>query len=327
MPTAGQALVHLLMLSCLLGLAVRGPFNGKRHAYVLAADWLGPPPHLERDTALAELARRYLRGHAPADDRDLAKWSGLPLRDARAGLAAVAEGEAAAASDAGALRPCLLDQWDPVLVGWASREPRSFRPYAWVGGRAVATWSARGGEVSSSRSPACGAPIGRRSTRTRRMWRGSWRDTEFQGNTGACCSFPRSAIYYARATSSTLVCGAAPRDRPGACGRAVAGALQPRVPAGVRRVAARYLLTRRLERAAALLRTTDRSIPDDLLRRRAPQRRLVHDQLRARLRRSPAAYRAAFPPASRGADPGLHPARLRPPATPHVSRRQPPTPP
>src|SRR4029077_20228317 len=40
--------------------------------------------------ALAELARRYLAGHGPADDRDLARWAGLPLRDARAGLGAIA---------------------------------------------------------------------------------------------------------------------------------------------------------------------------------------------------------------------------------------------
>jgi methylphosphotriester-DNA--protein-cysteine methyltransferase len=41
-----------------------------------------------------------------------------------------------------------------------------------------------------------------------------------------------------------------------------------------------YLLNRRLERAAALLRMTDRSVADDLLHRRAPERRLVHDELR-----------------------------------------------
>ena len=157
-PTAGQALVHLLMLACLRGLAVRGPFKGGRHAYVLAADWLGPPPRPDRDAGLAELARRYLRGHAPAGDRDLAKWAGLPLRDARAALAAVA-GEPAGVPEAGTPRPCLLDQWDPVLVGWASREPllerfpqrenaeAHFRPFAWLRGQAVATWSYGGGAI------------------------------------------------------------------------------------------------------------------------------------------------------------------------------------
>jgi Winged helix DNA-binding domain len=152
-PTAGQALVHLLMLTCLRGVAVRGPLLAGRHAYVLARDWIGPPPRVDRDASLAELARRYLRGHAPADDRDLAKWAGLPLRDARAGLATI--GDAPARDEPGRARTCLLDQWDPVLVGWASRGgllehyPRRdspeahYRPFAYVRGRAVATWGLR----------------------------------------------------------------------------------------------------------------------------------------------------------------------------------------
>ena len=167
--TAGQALVHLLMLACLRGIAVRCPLHGKSHAYVLARDWLGAPRAIARESALAELARRYLRGHAPADERDLAKWAGLPLRDARAGLAAIAtqlrereDGllELKRARTTGASRACLLDQWDPLLVGWRSREsllehyPRRdtpephFHPFAYSGARAVATWSLRNGVVT-----------------------------------------------------------------------------------------------------------------------------------------------------------------------------------
>src|SRR5439155_4362698 len=86
--TQGQALVHLLMLACLRGLTVRGPMIGREHAYALVRDWLGEARPVDRDRALAELARRYLAGHGPAGDRDLARWAGLPLRDARAGLAA-----------------------------------------------------------------------------------------------------------------------------------------------------------------------------------------------------------------------------------------------
>jgi hypothetical protein len=176
--TAGQALVHLLMLACLRGIALRGPFRGKRHAYVLAHDWLGAPRPVARDHALAELARRYLDGHAPADDRDLATWAGLPLRDARAGLAAIAaeirerDGllELKRRRHESSPRACLLDQWDPLLVGWRSREslldryPRRgspeahFRPFAYVRARAVATWSLRNGVVS----------IGERFTRVAR---------------------------------------------------------------------------------------------------------------------------------------------------------------
>ena len=167
-PTEGQALVHLLMLACLRGVAVRGPIIRKQHAYVLARDWLGPPPQFDREHALGELARRYLAGHAPADERDLAKWAGLPLRDARAGLNAIApelvqrdDGllELRSTRAGGAPRTCLLDQWDPVLVGWRSREPllghyprldspeAHYRPFAYVRGRAVATWSLRQGVV------------------------------------------------------------------------------------------------------------------------------------------------------------------------------------
>jgi hypothetical protein len=79
--TAGQRIIHLLALACLRGLAVRGPVASGDQAYVLVRDWLGEPMPVDRDAALAELARRYLRGHGPAGDRDLARWTGLPLRD------------------------------------------------------------------------------------------------------------------------------------------------------------------------------------------------------------------------------------------------------
>jgi hypothetical protein len=175
-PTAGQALVHVLMLACLRGVAVRGPFRDGRHAYVLARDWVGVPRPAERGPSLGELARRYLAGHAPADDRDLAKWAGLPLRDARAGLSAIAPSlvqrddgllELKRRAEYGSPRSCLLDQWDPLLVGWRSREgllsdyPRRhsaeahYRPFAYVRGRAVATWTMPKGVVEM------GAPFAR----------------------------------------------------------------------------------------------------------------------------------------------------------------------
>ena len=89
-PVVGRSFIHLMFLAAIEGSVVRGPMRGKQHAYVLAEDWLGPWREPDRDAALAELARRYLLGHGPAEDRDLARWSGLPLRDARAGLAAIA---------------------------------------------------------------------------------------------------------------------------------------------------------------------------------------------------------------------------------------------
>lgn len=168
--TAGQAFIHLTFLAAIRGLLVRGPMQGKQHAYALVEDWLGPVPAPDRDAALAELARRYLIGHGPADERDLARWAGLPLRDARAGLEAIAPSllqredglvDLAASERSTELPPPrLLGAYEPLLLGWTSREeivgPHKllvtnnglFRPFALVGGRAVSTWRYSGGRVT-----------------------------------------------------------------------------------------------------------------------------------------------------------------------------------
>jgi len=147
-PTKGQALVHVLALASLRGLVVRGPMVGRQHAFVLVRDWLGPTPRVDRDRALGELARRYLGGHGPATDRDLAKWAGLPLRDARTGLAAVMRRVRTMVAPLPS--PRLLGAFEPVLLGWASRDWLAgadrviagglFRPFALVDGRIAATW-------------------------------------------------------------------------------------------------------------------------------------------------------------------------------------------
>ncbi|HTR88775.1 MAG TPA: winged helix DNA-binding domain-containing protein [Solirubrobacteraceae bacterium] len=167
--TEGQSLLHLLFLASMEGLVIRGPMHGREHAYVLVSDWLGEPPRVRREQALAELARRYLAGHAPANERDLAYWAGLPLRDARSGLAAIASElrqrpdkllELERTPPAAPLPPPrLLGAFDPLLHGWPAREPilgenqtvvtrnGIFRPIALVEGRAVATWSMPRGRV------------------------------------------------------------------------------------------------------------------------------------------------------------------------------------
>jgi hypothetical protein len=171
-PTARQALVHLLMLATLRGLIVRGPMRDGDQAFVLTHDWLGPAPAVDRDRSLAELARRYLAGHGPASDRDLAAWAGVRLTDARAGLSAIAaelaprnDGLADLARRAPAAPippPRLLGPFDPLLHGWTSRELIGadapgvvtsngvFRAIALVGGRAAATWGLAGGVVRLS---------------------------------------------------------------------------------------------------------------------------------------------------------------------------------
>ncbi len=180
LPATDNIPLHLIALASLRGRAVRGPMIGAQHAYVHVRDWLGKPPRaLDADAALAELARRFLAGHGPATDRDLAKWAGLPLGQVRRGLTAIAaelrdrsDGlvELAAAASAGDLPPLadlpppkLLGAFDPVLLGWADRDPilgerreivtvnGLFRPFALVDGRAAAIWTWTAGQVDISR--------------------------------------------------------------------------------------------------------------------------------------------------------------------------------
>ncbi|HUA42115.1 MAG TPA: winged helix DNA-binding domain-containing protein [Streptosporangiaceae bacterium] len=174
LPADDNIPLHVIALASLRGIAVRGPMIGAQHAYVHVRDWLGrPPPDLDRDVALAELARRYLAGHGPASDRDLAKWAGLPLGEARRGLTAIAallrdrpdglaELETAEPGE-GLPPPKLLGAFDPALLGWADRNPilgghqvivtvnGLFRPFALVDGRAAATWAWTSGRVVMDR--------------------------------------------------------------------------------------------------------------------------------------------------------------------------------
>jgi len=181
-PVAGQALVHLLFLSALRGLTVRGPVVGTGQAFVLVRDWLGAPPEAtDRDTALSQLARRFLAGHGPADERDLAKWAGITLGDTRRGLRGIGAGLderpdglvdlAGRTAPTGRRRPKLLGGFDPLLHGWVDRRPvlgdnstivtlnGIFRPFALVGGRAVATWSMPGGRVTLEPFDRITAPV------------------------------------------------------------------------------------------------------------------------------------------------------------------------
>ena len=64
-----------------------GPRRGKQFTYALLEERVAPAPARTRDEALAELTTRYAASHGPATLHDLAWWSGLPLRDVKAGVA------------------------------------------------------------------------------------------------------------------------------------------------------------------------------------------------------------------------------------------------
>jgi hypothetical protein len=155
--TANEFKVHLWLLATLDGDLCLGPDRGGQTCLVRTEDWIGKPKLRPREDALAELARRYLRGYGPADERDLARWAGLPLRDARVGFERIA-GEPTPASR----RPRgpivrLLGAFDNYNLGYVDRgfsvapeyEKRVnpgggiVRPAIVVDGQFVATWSSK----------------------------------------------------------------------------------------------------------------------------------------------------------------------------------------
>ncbi len=117
LPVEGQACPHLLRHAALQGALVCVPLRSGRPEYRLLDDgavdgWPGT------DAAAARLARRFLRAFGPANAADLARWSGLPLPLARAGLEALAD-EVTAINAAGQQAVIANDQ-----LSWLDDEPR-----------------------------------------------------------------------------------------------------------------------------------------------------------------------------------------------------------
>ena len=257
-PTAGQALVPA-DAGVLRGLAVRGPFRAAAmRTCSPQTGWGGrrastATPRSASSAALPPWPRS-------ADDRDLAKWAGLPLQDARAGLAA-RRGEPGSA-DGGPFAPVPARPVGPGHRRLGSRaasralpapRTRSALPAVRVDRRPRGwTWSAAE-RSSSSRSCACGAPC--------ECPRGGCRRYAVSGHPDGAIRRDASGSggrHLLRARDLVDSSYAKPlMKRPRRAAKR-AGTFQPRVPARLRRVAYAYLLTRRLERARRSS-ATDRS--------------------------------------------------------------------
>lgn len=79
-------LAHLLMHAELEALVCSGPRRDGAQTFALVEQRVPPSAARSREEALAELARRYVASHGPAQDVDLAWWSGLNLGEVRRGL-------------------------------------------------------------------------------------------------------------------------------------------------------------------------------------------------------------------------------------------------
>jgi hypothetical protein len=130
-----QTGMHIALTAVLSGIACLGPDRGKTACLVRREDWIGEQPPFDRDRALAELARRYVRAFAPTTERDFAYWAGLPLRDVRAGLESISSeidqvrvGDGLMLAPRGSLprlpatgQVRMLGNFDTYLLGWKDR--------------------------------------------------------------------------------------------------------------------------------------------------------------------------------------------------------------
>jgi Winged helix DNA-binding domain len=129
-------LAFLMMNAELEGMICSGARRGNQITYALLDERAPRTAILDREEALAELARRYFTSHGPATRRDFAWWSGLTVRDAMLGIEAAGKAlvrEAidgltywrASSADVPRASRCahLLPNYDEYLVAYKDREP------------------------------------------------------------------------------------------------------------------------------------------------------------------------------------------------------------
>lgn len=83
---AGIRLAYLIMHAELERLICSGPRQGRQFTYALVEERAPAARTIDRDEALAELVGRFFASHGPATVRDFTWWSGLTVRDAKAGI-------------------------------------------------------------------------------------------------------------------------------------------------------------------------------------------------------------------------------------------------
>lgn len=139
LPTDAGRGYHLVVELAQQGVLCLGPSDGGEQRFVLVDRWIASRRDLTGETALAEVALRFMTSHGPATVADLARWTGLPLGQVRTGLAAVRDRLAVlevagtehfldpalpdllAAHRAPARAVHLLPGFDELLLGYADR--------------------------------------------------------------------------------------------------------------------------------------------------------------------------------------------------------------
>jgi hypothetical protein len=82
----GMHLGYILFYAEVELILCSGPRRGKQFTYGLVDERAPQAKRLPRDEALAEFSTRFFNSRGPATVKDFAKWSGLTIADAKAGL-------------------------------------------------------------------------------------------------------------------------------------------------------------------------------------------------------------------------------------------------
>jgi hypothetical protein len=83
---SGIRLAFLTLRAELDAVICNGPRRGKELTYALFDERVAAAKPVDRDDALTRLAMRYFSSHGPATLKDYVWWSGLTMRDAKAGI-------------------------------------------------------------------------------------------------------------------------------------------------------------------------------------------------------------------------------------------------
>lgn len=165
--TQGQRGYILLGYLSETGLLCLGPMQEKQQTFVLLDEWVPRARQVSREESLAIFAERYFTSHGPATAHDFARWAGITLTDAKAGLESAKAGlisekiagqvywMAAGQQARTTSSVYLLPGFDEYLLGYKDRSavlaaehaPRIvpggngvFLPMLVVAGQVVGTW-------------------------------------------------------------------------------------------------------------------------------------------------------------------------------------------
>jgi hypothetical protein len=159
----GLRLAYVMMQAELDQVICSGPRQGEQFTYALLDERVPKAQACNREEALAELVRRYFASHGPATLRDFVWWSGMTVRDARAGIDLVRDhleqlttggltywhGRPASAGRGPRIGAHLLPNYDEYLIAYKDRGPTApingparapFPHHLIIDGRLAGSW-------------------------------------------------------------------------------------------------------------------------------------------------------------------------------------------